>query len=469
MNQFVSNINSPSVPNTVTTNGMPAYTTTGAAAVDLFYNIGASRNDPQGAVRKFVAAFVEDRLIASKILFWARDIRGGAGEREVFRKCLNWLSINHVDIVRENLDLIPEFGRFDDFESIEVGTKARKEAMEFWAIAIRNGNGLAAKWAPRKGSVANELRQTLGLTPRLYRKMIVAGSNTVEQLMCAKDWDKIEFDKLPSVASARYQKAFGRNAFEKYSKYVEALKKGEVKVNASAVYPYDVIKSIKFGGNVDVANAQWEALPNYMGDQKVLAMVDVSGSMSCPAGKGMNVTCLEVALSLGLYTADKLQGAYKDTFLTFSSSPELLHVKGNLSDKLVQMCRSKWEMSTNITAAFTKVLDHAKANKVPFEDMPTTVIIFSDMQFDQCAKFNVSAMEMVKAHYAASQYVVPRIVFWNLNASGNAPVKFNEAGVALVSGFSPAIMQSLLKAENFDPYSIMLKTINSDRYARVVV
>ena len=469
-NAFVSAINHPVVPNTRTTNGMPAHTSTGDACVNLFYTIGASRNNPENAVRQFVSAFVEDPLVATKIAFWARDIRGGAGEREVFRKLLAYLSKNNPEVVRENLDLGPQFARWDDLFVIEKGTKARKEAMEMFAIAIQNGNGLACKWAPRKGSDSIELRNTLGMSPKQYRKTIVSGSNTVEQLMCAREFDKIEFDKLPSVASARYQKAFGRNAQEKYAKYINALQKGEVKINASAVYPYDVIKSLKYG-NSAVAVEQWKALPNYMSDAKILAMVDVSGSMGTPAGRKMgNVSCLDVALSIGLYCADKMTGPFKDTFLTFSAKPELLHLKGNLREKMDQMNRSHWDMNTNVSAAFSEILSHAVRNKVSQADMPETLVILSDMQFDQCARFDGNALTNVRKQYEAAGYEMPKIVFWNINASyGNMPCTVNEQGVVLVSGFSPALFKQILSAQDFSPYAMMMEVIGQDRYAKVVV
>ena len=468
-NAFVSAINAPTVPNTTTTNGMPAFTKAGNALVDLFYNIGSSRNNPDAAVRQFISAFVEDRLLATKIAFWARDIRGGAGEREVFRKILAYLSKTNPDVVRKNLHLVPEFGRWDDLFVIEKDTVARKEAMEMFAVAIQNGNGLACKWAPRKGADAVELRNTLGMTPKQYRKTIVNGSNTVEQLMCAKDWSNIEFDKLPSVASARYQKAFGRNAQERYAAYINSLQKGEVKINAGAVYPYDIVKSMNYG-NRAVAIEQWKALPNYMGDAKILAMVDVSGSMCCPAGRKMGtVTCLEVALSLGLYCADKLTGAFKDTFLTFSGSPELLHLKGDIGQKMDQMARSKWGMNTDMPKAFAHILNHAVRNKVPQEDMPDTVVILSDMQFDSCVNYGGSAMNTIRKQYEAAGYSVPNVVFWNINASyGNSPVTVNDQGVALVSGFSPALFKQILAAKDFSPLAIMMDVIGQDRYARVV-
>jgi len=212
--------------------------------------------------------------------------------------------------------------------------------------------------------------------------------------------------------------------------------------------------------------AQWEALPNYVGDANILPLVDVSGSMSCPAGKDTSVTCMDVAVSLGLYLAEKNTGKFKDTFLTFSDKPELMTLKGNVVQKMAQMVKSDWSMSTNLHAAFSKILDVAVKNEVPQAEMPEMVLILSDMQFNQCVKHDDSAMEMIERKFVAAGYTVPQVVFWNLNSSDNVPVKADKSGAALVSGFSPAIMKALLAADmsEFTPEGIMLKTVMSDRY-----
>jgi len=335
---------------------------------------------------------------------------------------------------------------------------------------------------PRQGEVAAKLRNHLGWTPKFYRKRLVELTKVVETQMCAKDWDNINFNHVPSVASARYKKAFSRHT-EKYKEWAAALVSKDpevaktVKVNASAVYPYDVMKGLinPYGSvsynqsNLDHILAQWEALPNYVGDANVLPLVDVSGSMTSPAGgyqSKSGVTCLDVSISLGLYLADKNKGKFKDTFLTFSDKPELLNLKGNLLDKIKQMATSKWEMNTNLHAAIAKILQVAIEGNVPQEEMPATLLILSDMQFDQCARYDDSAMQMIARKYADAGYAMPNIVFWNLNAHDNVPAKFNDNGVALVSGFSPAIVKGVLAADldNFTPEAIMLKTIMSDRY-----
>jgi hypothetical protein len=217
---------------------------------------------------------------------------------------------------------------------------------------------------------------------------------------------------------------------------------------------------------LDHITAQWDALPNYVGDANIMPLVDVSGSMTCPAGKNTNVTCLDVSVSLGLYLADKNQGAFHGTFLTFSSRPELLTLKGNIVQKADQMIKSKWGMSTDLHAAFDKILSTAVKGNVPASDMPRMLLILSDMQFNQCVTHDDSAMQMIERKYAEAGYDMPQVVFWNLNSSDNVPVRADKSGAALVSGFSPSIMTSLLSADpaEFTPEGMMMKTIMQDRY-----
>ncbi len=468
MNTFV---NAVANQEATTANGMKARKSTSNKVVDLFYNIGASRG--KNIVPAFTAAYVEDKDLALRIALWARDARGGSGERQLFRDILVHLEKTDVDAAKAMLAKVPELGRWDDIFVFQT-PELKKLAYTMLGDALRASNGLAAKWTPRKGQVAREIREFFGMTPKQYRKSLVALTKVVETQMCAKDWDNINFSHVPSVASARYKKAFNRNT-TKFAEYVAALVKGEdptVKVNAAAVYPYDVLKGINSYSNnytkteLDHIVAQWAALPNYVGDANILPLVDVSGSMCCPAGGSSTTTCMDVAVSLGLYLADKNQGKFKDTFLTFSSSPELLTLKGNVVEKMDQMVRSKWGMSTNLHAAFEKILDVAVKGGVPQSEMPEMVLILSDMQFNRCVEHNDSAMQMIERKFSAAGYTVPQVVFWNLNSTDNVPVKSDASGAALVSGFSPAIMKALLQADmsEFTPEGIMLKTIMVDRY-----
>ena len=453
-----------------TANGMKARKSTASTVVDLFYNIGASRG--KNIVPAFTAAYVENADLALRIAQWARDVRGGAGERQLFRDILVHLEKRDPKAALSLLAKVPEVGRWDDIFIFET-KQLKSAAYTMLGNALRESNGLAAKWTPRKGPIAAEIRTFFGMTPKQYRKSLVGLTKVVETQMCANDWDNINFSHVPSVAARQYKKAFNRHS-PAFAEYVAKLvaKDPTVKVNASAIYPHDVLKGIahsyvKFDKTeADHVIAQWDALPNYVGDASILPLVDVSGSMTCAAGKNTGVRCLDVAVSLGLYLADKNKGVFKDTFLTFSSKPELVTLKGNIVDKVTQMSKSNWEMSTNLHAAMSKILDVAVKGSVPESDMPKMLLILSDMQFNQCARFDDNAMEMIGRKFEAAGYNMPQIVFWNLNSSDNVPVAADKSGAALISGFSPSIMTSLLAADldQFTPEGIMLKTIMVPRY-----
>lgn len=464
MNSFVNAVQETPVE-TRTINGMKTNASSMNALVDLFFAIGASRG--KDMTKAFEKAIVANETLALRLLMWARDVRGGAGEREVVRKILTYMEKNHPAALERILPLIPEYGRFDDL--LVFQTQAFKEkAYVIIGDALRAGNGLAAKWMPRKGPIAVEIRNFFGMSPKQYRKSLVALTKVVEQDMCAKRWNMIEYSHVPSLAAARYQKAFNRNDPMGYAKYKSKLATGEAKINANAVYPYDVIKSGKFGGDHAVMQAQWDALPRYIGDELVLPMCDVSGSMGCPVGGNDNLSCMDVCVSLGLYLADKNTGPFKDMFLTFSASPSINVLKGDLRSKLRQLETADWGMNTNLHAAFDEILRVAVKGKVKAADMPKYLLIMSDMEFDRCTQFDDSAMQMIQRKFEAAGYEVPKIVFWNLNArAGNVPVKYNMKNVALVSGFSPSIMTAVLGAKDMSPVSVMLETLNSERYAAI--
>ena len=463
-----------------TENGMATNSTSLNACVDLFFNIGAMRGqDKQRLIATFSKAFNEDPKRAMKLLFWARDVRGGAGERQVFKDILVYLAENHDLALKPNLHLIPEYGRWDDL-LVLTGTYLEKDAFTLISDALINENGLCAKWMPRKGMVAEKLRNFMGMSPKQYRKSLVGLTNVVETKMCAGEWDTIEFGKLPSVASARYQKAFGKNAYESYTAYIQSLVKGEAKINAGAVYPYDVVKSLNHG-NQTVANEQWKALPNYMegANDMILPVVDVSGSMETPAGGNKNVTCMDVAISLGLYISERNEGPFKDAFITFSDSPQLQVLSGSLNDRYAQMSRADWGMSTNLEATFKLILNQATKHKLSQDQMPNKILILSDMEFNSAtggggwrndrSSWNPTAQQMIEQMYEDAGYKMPQIVYWNIQSrNGGVPVSFDKQGTALVSGFSPAIMTSLLGGDIESPQQIMDKTILSERYAPIV-
>ena len=457
---------------TLTENGMVTNPTTLNKCVDLFFSIGAMRGKPQDkVVSLFNEAYKENPLIASKLLFWGRDVRSGAGERQIFRDIVTHLTTTSPQTVRKNIGLIPEFGRWDDV-LVLVGTELEDDMFILIKDSLTNGDALCAKWMPRKGDVANRLRKLFRFTPKEYRKMLVNLTNVVESKMCAKDWESIDYSKLPSLASSRYQKSFVKNDTERYDEYKKALIDGTAKVNAGAVYPYDIIKSINQGGDTIVSEKQWESLPNWMEDsnERILPVVDVSGSMCCPAGGNDNLSCMDVAISLGMYISERNEGNFKDAFVTFSNNPQLQYLTGGLKERLNKLRRSDWGMSTDLEAVFNLILNQAKTYNIPQDKMPTKIMILSDMQFNQATRSDLGSQSMIESMYEVAGYKKPDIIYWNLNASGaNFPVEFNKNGTALVSGFSPSILKPLLAGKNMTPESIMMGTVNDERYSVVTI
>lgn len=459
---------------TFTENGMPTNKSSLDSCVDLFFTIGALRTATESTVRGvFFDAFEEHPQTALRILLWARDARAGAGERRFYRIIFRELFSN----VENNDVLIPfvyatiELGRWDDLLEIyhTPNTKGQQFVSEVIFENLMRGNKLCAKWMPRKGEVAAKIRKHLGISPRQWRKTLVHLNDTVERKMCAKEWNKINYEHVPSVAAARYQRAFNAHDGKRYQEYIDSVQRGEKKVNASAVYPYDVVKSILGGGDDRLANEQWKALPDYMEGSEyknILPVIDTSGSMYLAVSG--STRSIDVSVSLGLYLAEHNKGQFSNHFITFSQKPELQKIQGTtLRDKIVNLSNASWGFNTNIEKVFDLVLGSAVSNNVPSEEMPDCILIISDMEFDQATRLNQPAMQMIEQKFFDAGYKVPSIVFWNVfSRRKNVPVEFNKQGVALVSGFSPSIMKSILNA-NFDeltPTTLMYDAIGEVRY-----
>lgn len=476
--------------NSLTENGMTTNSSSLNDCVNLFFQIGAMRGkDKQVLINTFVKAYNENALTAMRLLFWARDVRGGSGERQIFRDIVQYLANTQTKSLSKNLSLFSEYGRWDDL-LVLIGTKLENEALGVIKKGLEDKNGLCAKWLPRpnvgnreKKRQASAIRKYLGLTPKEYRKTLSELSNTVEQLMCSKNWNAIEYAKLPSKAMSDYMKAFSKNDLERFQAYLEAVKSGDAKINAGAVYPYDITKNMKHGSS-DGANVQWNALPNYMtgNTERLLPVVDVSGSMDCSAGGSQSVTCMDVSISLGLYISERNVGQFKDAFVTFSSDPQLQILSGSLSERYNQLASAEWGMSTNIQAVFELILNQGKKHNVPESEMPTMILILSDMEFNSATNSNngwgesrkhnwgPTAQKMIESMYSDAGYTMPKIVYWNLNArNNNFPVQFDESGTALVSGFSPALLTNLLSGKDLSPVSMMNQVVNSARYEAVAI
>lgn len=472
---------------TLTENDCVTLATSGNPLTDLFFQIAAMRTAKETeVVSTFERAFVHDSEGALKILFWARDIRGGQGERKVFRTILSHLANHRSDALRSNVTLLPVYGRWDDLLTL-FNTPLEGDALAFIDNALTGkltdaDASLCAKWMPREKSaksvLARKIRKYMNLPPSAYRKLLSRLTSVVETDMCAGNWDGIEYSHVPSVAMLNYKKAFARHSPERWESYIEALSSGKAKVNASVLYPYQVIKPLMAHSYYDEpdsvdANArtliehQWGSLPNYLLDNpyRILPVVDTSGSMY---GESTSVAPIDVSVSLGIYIAERNNGPFKDHFITFSGTPSLQRLKGqDLFAKVSELKASDWGMSTNVEAVFTLILNQAVSKDIAEEDMPNMILILSDMEFDQCAQnYSSTAMESIEAKYAEVGYAIPKIVFWNLAARGsNFPVAFDKIGTAMVSGFNPSILKHILSSGSVTPEAIMNEVLKSDRYA----
>ena len=449
---------------TFTNNGAVTHSTASNSCLDLFFIAGASRNmSEEDIIKLFMRAYREDKIVAVKILFWARDARGGAGEKRFFQVIMRYLA-KMLPEVHEQLAIhTPTFGYWKD---VFVTETPNENNLNWLATQLKeNANAnLLAKWFPRKGPWFVGMHKYLGMNAGTFRRMLVNMSNTVEQMMCANMWETIQYSTVPSVAGKIYSKSFAKHDITRYSSYISDVMEGKQKMNASVLFPSDIVNKITAfrwdeEDNTMAYDAMWKSLPNYMEGckERILPVCDVSGSMQG--------TPMEVSIGLGLYISERNEGPFQDLVLTFSEKPEFHMIQGNnLSERVVNLRGADWGMNTDLTKTFTVLLDRAVAGKVSQEDMPTKLLIISDMEFDVACGIRTN-FDYIKDLYAHCGYDMPGIVFWNVNGRlGNVPVKANTLNTALVSGFSPSIIRSVLGGDDLSPLAVMLKTINNERY-----
>ena len=486
---------------TFTENGAATLKTTQSDCLDLFATIGAIRRESDEEITtRFMRAFAEDKDIAMKLLFFARDIRGGLGERKVFRVSLRWLAKNAPKTVRKNLSYIAEYGRFDDL-LVLFDTPVEKDMLDFIreqlckdVEAMDNGGevSLLGKWLPSVNAsnadtikIAKKIARFLKMDDKTYRKMLSqlrAHIRIIENNLREKDYT-FDYEKQPSKAMFKYRGAFARNDAERYNNFLNRVSSGEAKLNASTLAPYELVEPYLtphwYNGHHSfmkeiteeerkTLNATWEALPDFGSEANALAIIDTSGSMYCDA-KPLPAA---VALSLGLYFAEHNSGAFKNHFIEFSSNPELIEIKGDtFAEKLQYICSFNEIADTNIEAVFDLVLNAAINNKLPQAELPAKLIIISDMEFNACVRnAEVTNFKNAKAKFEAAGYELPEVVFWNV-ASRNRqqPVTKNEQGVALVSGCTPRLFSQVVDGSlaAMTPYEFMLDVLGGERYEKI--
>ena len=470
---------------TYTENGAVTYRSTGRDCLDLFATIGALRRESEQEITaRFLRAYEEDPDLAMKILFYGRDVRGGLGERRVFRILLRWLAVSKPESVVRNLPYIAEYGRWDDV-LVLLDTPCRDEALallkqqfdaDLAALSSAGEVSLLGKWLPSVNAsndetvrVAKQIANAFGLSDRDYRKALTklrAQIRILENNLREKDYT-FDYSKQPSKAMFKYRKAFLRNDSDRYGAFMQRVSSGEAKLNTGALYPYEIIEKAYHCDDVErlSLDATWRALADYTQDENALVVADGSGSMYW-GGKPMPAA---VAQSLAIYFAEHNRGAFHNHFITFSMNPRLVEIKGrDIVDK-ARYCETFNECAnTNIQKVFELVLNAAVRNRVSQKDLPATLYIISDMEFDLCAAdASLTNFERAAKMFQRAGYRLPNVVFWNVSSRNQQqPVTMNEQGVALVSGCSPRIFSMVMEG-TLDPFTYMLSVIDTERYAQI--
>lgn len=473
---------------TYTENGAVTNSTTYSDCLDLFATIGALRRQSEDEiVLRFMRAYAENPDLAMKLLFFARDVRGGLGERKVFRTVLRKLAYSNKASVVKNIEYIAEFGRYDDLLSL-IDTPCEKAVMELIqnqltadekAMEEDKEDSLLAKWLPSVNAsntetvrIAKRIANSLGMSDAQYRKTLVklrARIRIIENNLREKDYS-FDYSKQPSKAMLKYRSAFYRNDGERFSAFIESVASGETKLHTGTLTPYDIIEP--FFGDYERKNVSdserraidvtWNAQEDFTDGENALVVVDGSGSMY----GGSNPRPIAVALSLGVYFAERNKGEFNNHFITFSQNPQLVEIKGSDIFERIRYCSSFCEVAnTNIQGVFELVLKSAVNNNVPQSELPSTLYFISDMEFDSCTNnAKTSNFEYAKKLFEQNGYKLPRIVFWNVDSRNRQqPVTMNEQGVVLVSG-STSRAFSMIKSDTLSPYGFMIETLTSERY-----
>ncbi len=497
--------------NSVTENGAVGFRTTGKKLLDLNFSVSSLRNkSDEEIVNDFIKAYYENPMLAVKWLFYAGDVRGGMGERRLFRVCFKYLAEAHKETACALLDLVPEYTRWDNVLCL-LGTDAENDVIKLISAKLAEDTenmrenkpvSLLAKWLPSVNTSSKETKtkariitEKLGMTEKQYRKTLStlrAYLKVVETYMSAGEWSKIDYSAVPSRANLIYGRAFLKNDETRRLEYLGKLKLGETKINAGVLFPHDIVnKYMILSGSWHCAlnkktdatlEELWKALPDYVkGDGNTICVADGSGSMLSSVGK-TTVTALDVANSLAIYFAERSSGAFKDKYITFSANPQLVDLsKGKSLRQKLEIALTHYEVAnTNIEKVFDLILQTALNSHASQKDMPKNILILSDMEFDGCIScggnsyspviFNKPSQklfDLISKKYKTHGYKLPRVIFWNIcSRTGTIPLRENNLGVALVSGFNPSVVNMVLSG-NLDPFECLKEQLNSERYETI--
>lgn len=485
----------------ITENGALGYKTTKSELVDFNFKVASYRNRSENEIKHdFEKVWNENNELAFKFLFYIRDARKGIGERRLFRVCLSQIMDKlNEEHASQYFNYIVEYGRYDDL-FVFFGSKLENKMLDFIKLTLtqdmlnmKNNKliSLCAKWMPSINTSNKDTRQLamkfikyLDISPKEYRKML-AGlrkySDILESKICRNQWSDVDYESVPSQANIKYNSAFLRHDETRRRDYLGKLETGEAKINSSVLFPHDIVHKYSDCGHwrddvkaYDTAlEAMWKGLPDYVkGTSNILVQRDGSGSMMSSIGN-TKISALDVATALSIYFSEKCEGEFKNKFITFSSSPEIVDLSklNTLHDKLKECYKYDDCSNTDIKKSFDLILKVAIKNNLKQEEIPNLLII-SDMEFDYAHSRSVSdkrLFKIIEEQWNNAGYQLPKLIFWNVNSRTNTiPLTQNNNGVILVSGFSTAIVTQVL-SEQMDPYKALLDILNSNRYSNIEI
>lgn len=467
---------------TLSENGAMAYRSTSNALVDCFGMIGAMRNRNEEDIRRlYTKALIEHRNLAIHLAFYVRDVLEGLGERRTGRILFQVLAEKEQDVMRKNLHLINEYGRFDDYLSL-LETPIQKEVVQYLKKTIeedifrmenKESISLLGKWLPSVNASSYQTRQQakklcalFNMTQKEYRHILAqlrSYSNVVETKMSRHAFDEIHYESVPSLAMLRYQNSFLHQDASRYTNYISDVMEGKKSIQSKTLYPYDIVRKVFHGAYSDTLEVQWNHLPRLDSQENILVMADVSGSMYGDP--------LYTAIGLAMYFAEQNKGIFHNRFLTFSMRPELVEIKGNtLLEKVEYIKDADWNMNTDLNAAFELILSSAIASHASQKELPERLVIISDMEIDACCSTDWSFLKTMKRKFQAHGYLLPQIVFWNVSARHNTFLcDGSEDGLILVSGASSKIFESICSGTFERPMEYIQALLEKDRYQRILL
>lgn len=467
---------------TLTENGAIAYNSTkGGAVLDLYAKLGGMRKrSEQDIIDDWKSARNENSELADNLVLYARNIRdGGLGERRIGRILLGELGKLDADKIIRNFQTIVDTGRWDDLYVFLNGQYPQIEQELFNFIenqlrldvsGMKNNEPISilAKWLPsintsseKTRKLARKICKNFHLTDRTYRKTLSqlrSYLNIVEKLMSAGEWDKINFEAVPSVAMNRYIKTYNKRCYERFSAYKAALVKGEVKVNAATLYPYDIVSKALYGAGLDdVDEAQWKALPNYVkGEYDVVVMADVSGSMTG--------TPMATSVGLATYFAQRNKGAYHNLYLTFSRDSHFIEIQDTWTlRKCINFVQGTgMGYNTNLDSAFCAIYNVAKETL----EAPKALVIISDGQFDWDYRNNDADSIVGKWNKKFVELGLNpiKVISWNVEARQDNYIATTDDNIAYCSGAGAGPFKNLTELIELNAYEAMVKIITQPAF-----